>query len=44
MATELDLELELEAQELDLCEQVEAYFKSLKSEDVIENEKVISNF
>ena len=44
MATELDLELELEAQELDLCEQVEAYFKSLESEDVIENEKVISNF
>ena len=26
--TELDLELELEAQESDLCEQVEAYFKS----------------
>jgi hypothetical protein len=45
MATELDLELELEAQESDLCEQVEAYFKSLESfesEDV--NEKVISNF
>ncbi len=42
MVTELDLELELEAQELDLCEHVEAYFKSLESEDV--NEKVISNF
>lgn len=41
MATELDLELELEAQELDLCEQVEEYFKSLESEVV--NEKVICN-
>lgn len=41
MATELDLELELEAQELDLCEQVEEYFKSLESEVV--DEKVIFN-
>ena len=40
MATVLDLELELEAQELDLCEQVEAYFESLESEEV---EKVISD-
>ena len=40
MATELDLELELEAQESDLCEQVEAYFKSLELEEV---EKVIFN-
>ena len=46
MANELDLELALEAQESDLCEQVEEYFKSLELEEASEeeaSEKVIFN-